>query len=64
MVIAGDFHIDLNSNTIYCGDLFNMIVEMSFVSLITEPPTGCTHTSSALLFTYGVIRTGNFVILF
>ena len=48
MIIAGDFNIDLNSNSNYCGDFINMLVEMSFVSLITEQ-TRCTDTSSILI---------------
>ena len=48
MIIAGDFNIDLNSNTNYCGDFMNMLVGMSFVSLITEP-TRCTDTSNTLI---------------
>ena len=46
--IAGDFNNDLNSNTYYCGDFINMLVEMSFVSLVTEP-TRCIDTSSTLI---------------
>ena len=48
IIIAGDFIIYINSNTNYCGDFKNMLVEMSFVSLITEP-TRCTDTSSTLI---------------
>ena len=44
MIIAGDFNIDLNSNTNYYGYFIIMLVEMSFVPLITEP-TRCTDTS-------------------
>ena len=41
--IAVDFNVDLNSGTNYCEDCINMLVEMSFMSLIIEP-TRCTDT--------------------
>ena len=48
VIITGDFNTDLNFNTNYCGDFFIVLVEMSFLSLITEP-TLCTDTSSTLI---------------
>ena len=44
-LIARDSDIGLKSNTKYCGSFINMLVEISFVSLITKP-TRCTNTSS------------------
>ena len=45
LIIAEDFNVDVSSDTNYCEDLINMLVKMSFASLITEP-TRCTNTSS------------------
>ena len=61
-MIAGYFKIDLHSNTNYCEDFTNMLVERLFLSLITKQNIAQIPPVS-LLITYGLIWPGKLNLL-